>query len=89
MPPLKFKAGTKKLPSSQRHYRSDFPNGFVKPQLCELVKSPPVGENWVMAVAPAGGAASPLFPRLCRSLAEGGIGFVGGRALLRWRHGFP
>jgi bifunctional non-homologous end joining protein LigD len=47
MPTAKLKPGAKQLTSSQRQYRSDFPAGFVKPQLCELVKSPPVGDNWV------------------------------------------
>ncbi len=47
MPTAKLSAGAKRLTSSQRQYRSDFPAGFIKPQLCELVKSPPVGDNWV------------------------------------------
>src|SRR3982751_719228 len=47
MPTAKLKGSAKKLTSSKRQYRSDFPAGFVKPQLCELVKSPPVGDNWV------------------------------------------
>jgi bifunctional non-homologous end joining protein LigD len=42
-----LKPGTRTLTSSQRQYRPDFPVGFIKPQLCELVKSPPIGENWV------------------------------------------
>src|SRR3954466_8814856 len=47
MPTATAKPGAKKLTSSPRQYRSDFPSGFVKPQLCELVKSPPGGDNWV------------------------------------------
>ena len=47
MPTAKRKSAAKKLTSSQRQYRSGFPSGFVRPQLCELVKSPPVGDDWV------------------------------------------
>src|SRR5436305_14944089 len=47
MATTKHGADVKKLTSSQRQYRSDFPAGFIKPQLCELVKSPPVGDTWV------------------------------------------
>src|SRR5947199_9585129 len=47
MRPTKLRSGAKKLTSSQRQYRSGFPSGFIKPQLCELVKTPPVGDSWV------------------------------------------
>ncbi len=47
MPTAKLKPGAKTRTSSRRQYRPDFPSGFVRPQLCELVKSPPMGDNWV------------------------------------------
>ena len=45
MPTAKLRAGPRRLTSSQRQYRSDFPSGFVRPQLCELVSSPPGGDD--------------------------------------------
>lgn len=47
MPAAKPNVGAKKLTSSHRQYRADFPGRFIKPQLCELVKSPPIGDSWV------------------------------------------
>jgi bifunctional non-homologous end joining protein LigD len=48
MPKAKTRSSSaKELTSSQRQYRPDFPVGFIKPQLCALVKSPPIGDNWV------------------------------------------
>src|SRR4051794_21821537 len=81
MRPAKLGSGAKKLTSSQRQYRSDFPAGFIKPQLCELVKSPPVGDSWVHEAKLDG-------YRMQMQVRNGKSNFYS-RKGLDWTHRFP
>src|SRR5436305_7076614 len=81
MPTAKLKARANRLTSSQRQYRSDFPAGFIKPQLCELVKSPPSGDSWVHEAKLDG-------YRMQMQVRNGGSAFYS-RKGLDWTHRFP
>jgi len=81
MPTAKPKAAAKRLTSSQRQYRPDFLAGFIQPQLCELVKSPPVGNNWVHEAKLDG-------YRMQMQVRNGKATFYS-RKGLDWTHRFP
>src|SRR3954471_11208091 len=81
MPIANPRSGAKKLTSSQRQYRSDFPSGFIKPQLCDLVKSPPAGDNWVHEAKLDG-------YRMQMQVRNGRSSFYS-RKGLDWTHRFP
>jgi|tagenome__1003787_1003787.scaffolds.fasta_scaffold20940712_2 bifunctional non-homologous end joining protein LigD len=81
MPIANPRSGAKKLTSSQRQYRSDFPSGFIKPQLCDLVKSPPAGDNWVHEAKLDG-------YRMQMQVRNGKGAFYSRRGL-DWTHRFP
>jgi bifunctional non-homologous end joining protein LigD len=81
MPTRAALSPAKRPTSSQRQYRSDFPAGFIKPQLCELVKSPPAGENWVYEAKLDG-------YRMQMQVRNGKSTFYSRRGL-DWTHRFP